>query len=208
MLRPPYPGQTEDSYHITWDMVIGNVLELIFTPLFYRESCEVSSTMERPDFLCILDDVCVFRGEVKTPDVDISVATEELRSRLVWGFGSLPYMFGCAASGYYIDLLARHLDDNEVVTKTVIGSFNFERKGDLFEVVLAVLNLSLLFPAIVEACPEGGKDEYRSITRSSGVVVHLFPTFVKKSSRTLAVLNIYDWYIIEWRMLVFQMLII
>ncbi|KAL3662985.1 hypothetical protein V7S43_011928 [Phytophthora oleae] len=181
VLRPPRPGQTEKSYHVTWDMVFHNVLDLIFTrSRCYRESCTASSTTKRPDFYCVLDGVCVFRGEEEAPDVSIRVATKDLCSRLVWRFGRVPYMLGYAASGYNIDLLARHLDDNEVVTKTVIKSYDFERKEHMFKAKLAMLNLSLLFPAIVEACPEGGKDEYRDITRSSGVVVRLFPTFIKK----------------------------
>ncbi|KAG6941366.1 hypothetical protein JG688_00018704 [Phytophthora aleatoria] len=181
VLRPLRSGQTESSFICAWDLVFRNVLELIFTRArIDRDSCSSSSTgTKRPDFLFILDDVCVFRGEEKSPDVNIKVAIEELRSKLVWTYGSVPYVFGYAASGYKIDLVALH-PLNGVVTKTPIQTFNLELKEHQFEAVLAILNLSLLFPAIVEACPASGKDEFRVIKRASGAIVRLFPTFVEK----------------------------
>ena len=61
-----------------------------------------------------------------------------------------------------------------------IGSFDLERAADRFRMVLALLNLCLLFPAITEACPDSGQNEYRNIHRSNGVVVRLNPTYVEK----------------------------
>jgi hypothetical protein len=174
-------GQTESSYHYLWDSVFRNVLDYLFTRArMERDSCNGSSTgTKRPDFLFILDNVCVFRGEEKSAEIDIRVATEELCEQLEWGYGRVPYVFGYAASGDHIDLLALHQDDG-VVKSSRIGAFNLELKEHLFEAVLAILNLSLLFPAIVEACPASGKDEYKDITRPSGVVVRLYPAFVEK----------------------------
>lgn len=56
-----------------------------------------------------------------------------------------------------------------------------ELKEHRFEAVLALLNLSLLFPAIVENCPLYGRDEFKGITTQSGAVVRAYPTFVEKS---------------------------
>ncbi|GMF10582.1 unnamed protein product [Phytophthora lilii] len=167
---------TKKAYQIVWDLAFRCVLDLIFSQArIDRDSCD-----DCPDFLFILDDVCVFRSEETSPEVSISVAANELCSKLVWGFGSVPYVFGYAASGYNVTLFALHRDDNGVVKNTAIGTFNLKVQEHKFEVVLAILNMALLFPAIVEACPASGKNEFMTITRSSGVVVRLFPTFVRK----------------------------
>ncbi|KAE8884214.1 hypothetical protein PF007_g2587 [Phytophthora fragariae] len=152
-------GRTESSYHIVWDFVIRNVLDHIFSRARIDRDSDIGSVTrkKRPDFFFILNDVCVFRGEESSPDVSIDVPTAELCSNLEWEYGSVPYVFGYAASGFNVDLLALHRDDDKIVTKTHIGSFNFEVTEDVFRTVLAILNLSLLFPAIVEACPASGK---------------------------------------------------
>ncbi|KAE8972908.1 hypothetical protein PR002_g26364 [Phytophthora rubi] len=181
-LKPFHGGRTESSYHIVWDFVIRNVLDHIFSRARIDRDSDIGSSTRKkhPDFFFILNDVCVFRGEESSPDVSINVPTAELCSNLEWEYGSVPYVFGYAASGFNVDLLALHRDDDKIVTKTHIGSFNFEVTEDVFRTVLAILNLSLLFPAIVEACPASGKCQYVDITRSSGVIVRLSPTFVEK----------------------------
>eukprot|EP00644_Phytophthora_capsici_P015436 jgi/Phyca11/547387/estExt2_Genewise1Plus.C_PHYCAscaffold_240409 len=181
-LNPFRRGKTENAFISMWDSIFRNVLDVLFTQAHIdRDSCNGSSTRQkRPDFLFVLDQVCVFRGEEKPPDVNISVPTEELCSKLVWAYGSVPYVFGYAASGYDIQLHALYpLDPLKVLTKN-IGTFNLEVKEHLFQIVLVMLNLSLLFQAIADECPASGRDEFRDITRSSGVVVRLSPTFVEK----------------------------
>ncbi|GMF14494.1 unnamed protein product [Phytophthora lilii] len=175
-------GQTKNSYILAWDLAFRCVLDVIFSQArIDRDSCNGSSTgTPRPDFLFMLDGVCVFRGEEKSPDVNISVPTEELRSNLVWGYGDVPYVFGYAASGLNTGLFALRRGENGDVTTIPIGAFNLDVHEHRFKVVLAILNMALLFQAIVDACPASGKDEFKKITRSSGVVLHLFPTQVKK----------------------------
>ncbi|KAG1709564.1 hypothetical protein DVH05_020214 [Phytophthora capsici] len=172
-LNPFRRGKTENAFISMWDSIFRNVLDVLFTQAHIdRDSCNGSSTRQkRPDFLFVLDQVCVFRGEEKPPDVNISVPTEELCSKLVWAYGSVPYVFGYAASGYDIQLHALcpldPLNVGGVVTKN-IGTFNLEVKEHLFQIVLVMLNLSLLFQAIADECPASGRDEFRDITRSSG----------------------------------------
>ncbi|KAK1938112.1 hypothetical protein P3T76_009262 [Phytophthora citrophthora] len=167
------PGETESSYRITRDMVFRNVLDLATRAQCERGPLKTPRAVKCPDFYCILDGVCIFRAEEEGPNASISVATSNLCSKLVRTFGQVPYLFGYVASA-----------DNKVVEKTVIGEFDLKRKEQRVEAILAMLNLSLLFPAIVEACPDSGKDEYRDITRWNGyslvVGVRLFPTFVVK----------------------------
>ncbi|KAJ8526014.1 hypothetical protein ON010_g15170 [Phytophthora cinnamomi] len=124
----------------------------------------------------------LFRGEEEAPYVSIRVPSKELRSKVAWTYGSVPYMFGYAAPGYIVDLIVLHPGDEEgVVVKTRIGAYKIELKEHRFQAVLALLNLALLFPAIVEACPLSGQDGYMDIKCQSGAVVRLLPTFVRKN---------------------------
>ncbi|GMF28012.1 unnamed protein product [Phytophthora lilii] len=96
-----------------------------------------------------------------------------LSQKMTWGYGTVPYLFGYVASGYQIQVVALVCaSDGLTSVDTVrIGFFDLERIADRFRLVLALLNLSRLFSAIAEACPESGRDGYRSIHRSNGVVV-------------------------------------
>jgi serine/threonine protein kinase len=91
-------------------------------------------------------------------------------------------LFGYAASGFKIRLFAltRGINDAAGANTFQLGLFNLEDVADRFRMLLALLNLCLLFPAITEECPDSGRNEYRNISRSSGVVVRLNPTYIEK----------------------------
>lgn len=160
------------------------MLDVVFLQArIIRDSSNGSSAGSQcPNFLLILDDVCVFRGEEKAPGVSICLLGEELTLNLVWTYGIVPYVFGYAASGYKINLFAliRTDDGSSNVKNLPIGSFGLENVKERFRLILALLNLSLLFPAITKACPDSGRDEYRTIVRRSGVIEGLRPMFVEK----------------------------
>ncbi|GMF09120.1 unnamed protein product [Phytophthora lilii] len=60
----------------------------------------------RPDYLFIVDSVCVFRGEEKAPGEQIDTPRRELFHKLIWSYGDAPYLFGYAAVGYEVRLYA------------------------------------------------------------------------------------------------------
>ncbi|KAL8020732.1 putative protein kinase [Plasmopara halstedii] len=184
MLEPLRSGDTECSFIWFWDTVFRSILDVVFTRArINRDSSKnLSTENKRPDFLFILNDVCVFRGEEAEPGTNINLPREQLYQKLTWVYGAVPYVFGYAASGYKVDLFAlfRSSSESSDVESYSIGYFDLESAADRFRIVLALLNLCLLFSAITEACPDSGRNEYRNIHCSNGVVVRLNPTFVEK----------------------------
>ncbi|KAI9979396.1 hypothetical protein PInf_030371 [Phytophthora infestans] len=79
-------------------------------------------------------------------------------------------------------------DATENVTGNVkthlIGGFNLQHAPERFRLVLALLNLCLLFPAIVQNCPASAGTEFMDIHRANGVKVRLSPIFVDKNFHT------------------------
>ncbi|KAL7685709.1 putative protein kinase [Plasmopara halstedii] len=184
MLEPLRSGDTKISFILFWNTMIRDLLDFVFVNARReRDTNHHSSTAkQRPDFMFFLNEVCVFRGEEKQPAVDMQIPRLELSEKLIWSYGIIPYLFGYAASGYKIQLFAmvRAGDGLTNVDTIRIGSFDLERIADRFRMVLALLNLCLLFPAIAEACPDSGRNEYMDIYCCKGVVVRLNPTSVEK----------------------------
>ncbi|KAL8006103.1 putative protein kinase [Plasmopara halstedii] len=168
MLEPLRSGESESSYHWFWDTVFRAVLDVVFTRArMNRDSSKNSSTgNKQPDFLFILNDVCVFRGEEKEPGTNIRLPRDELCQKLAWVYGTVPYIFGYAASGYKIDLFAlfRSTSNLPKAESYRIGEFDLELAADRFELCSRY----------------SGRDEFKTIHRSNGVVVRLYPMVVKK----------------------------
>ncbi|CEG49436.1 CRN-like protein [Plasmopara halstedii] len=137
MLEPLRSGESESSYHWFWDTVFRAVLDVVFTRArMNRDSSKNSSTgNKQPDFLFILNDVCVFRGEEKEPGTNIRLPRDELCQKLAWVYGTVPYIFGYAASGYKIDLFAlfRSTSNLPKAESYRIGEFDLELAADRFE---------------------------------------------------------------------------
>ncbi|EGZ30623.1 hypothetical protein PHYSODRAFT_295364 [Phytophthora sojae] len=89
-------GDTENSFHWAWDTVFHAVLDFVFA----LGSINRDSNDGSHDFLFILRDVCIFRGEEEAPGVSLSVPSNELTDKFAWNYGSVPYLFGYSASGY------------------------------------------------------------------------------------------------------------
>ncbi|KAL8016995.1 putative protein kinase [Plasmopara halstedii] len=169
MLEPLRSGDTEKSFIWFWDTMIRALLDLMFVNArLNRDTNHQSSTAkQRADFMFFLNE---------------QIPRLELSEKLIWSYGIIPYLFGYAASGYKIQFFAmvRAGDGLTNVDTIRIGSFDLKEIADRFRMVLALLNLCLLFPAITEACPNSGRNEYTNIHCSSGVLVRLNPTSVEK----------------------------
>ncbi|EEY59526.1 Crinkler (CRN) family protein [Phytophthora infestans T30-4] len=186
-LYPQVDGDaTESAFHYFWDSIIRVVLGFVFRRAYVnRDSSRKSSSgLKRPDFLFALDHICVFRGEEKEPRTSITVPREELSKKLVWSYGGVPYVFGYAASGFELELFAIYQDVTGNVKTHLIGGFNLQHAPERFRLVLALLNLCLLFPAIVQNCPASAGTEFIDIHRANGVKVRLSPIFVDKNFHT------------------------
>src|SRR5206468_3748614 len=91
---PPYDG-TEYSFVELWDANIRKPLEiLVYNSTFVRNSSRNMSTgSERPNYGLILNHVCPFRGEEKSPS-NKEDPKSELGRKLAWTYDPAPYVLG------------------------------------------------------------------------------------------------------------------
>jgi hypothetical protein len=176
-LNPVYAGGTENAYIGYWDSNIRQPLQTLFAQgRINRDTCHSTSTgTKRPDFMFELDQMCVFRGEEKNPEVHINIPRKELSDKLEWTYGDqVPYVLGYATSGYECALYAIYYDSEALEVRTQeLGMYKTDDTTRRFEFLLGVLQLSRLFRGIVHLCPAAAKREFEDIARSNGVIVRL-----------------------------------
>ncbi|KAF1316992.1 Crinkler, partial [Globisporangium splendens] len=183
LLRVVHPvkpsGATEDSFHSFWDNLICNVLNVVLSGIGTSE--RRLTGCNSPDYLFVVDSVCVFRGEEEAPGACIATARRELCEKIIWRYGKVPYLFGYAAVGFRVNLYAIVRSSvSRQVDAIELGSFYLHNLGGRFRLLLALLNISRLVWSIASLCPESGQDEYKRLVQSNGVQVHLEPTCVAK----------------------------
>ncbi|KAG7383149.1 hypothetical protein PHYPSEUDO_003980 [Phytophthora pseudosyringae] len=169
--RIVYAGDTETSFISFWDDLIRNVLNFVLHNIGKsdRNSSRSASTgSNRPDYLFIVDSVCVFRGEEKAPGEQIGTPRRELFENLIWSYGDAPYLFGYAAVGYEARLYAitRAHDDVDAIE---LGVYDVKHLEGRFLLLLAILNVARLLQSVASLCPESARDEYKKLFRDLGV---------------------------------------
>ncbi|KAG3004234.1 hypothetical protein PC120_g18694 [Phytophthora cactorum] len=137
------PGDTETSFISFWDDLIRNVLNFVLHDIGKsdRNSSRSASTgSNRPDYLFVVDSVCVFRGEEKAPGEQMETPRRELFEKLIWSYGDAPYLFGYAAVGYEARLYAitRVHDDVDAIE---LGVYDLKHLEGRFRLLLAILNV-------------------------------------------------------------------
>ncbi|KAL3670068.1 hypothetical protein V7S43_004384 [Phytophthora oleae] len=103
---------TEDTYHHLWDSLIAGLLKRVSNGRFCRNTNASTSTgLYRPD-LCFYykkSNMCVFRGE-EIASGELQVPIKELHEKLTWRYDAAPYVFGYAAVGLQVCLVAIRKD--------------------------------------------------------------------------------------------------
>ncbi|KAE8996052.1 hypothetical protein PR002_g19434 [Phytophthora rubi] len=100
-------------YHHLWDSSIAMLLRRVSIGRFLRSSNASSSTgFYQPDMCFYYDNsnVCVFRGEEKASG-PLEVPVKELHANLTWRYDAAPYIFGYAAVGLRVRLVAIRKDE-------------------------------------------------------------------------------------------------
>ncbi|ETL94768.1 hypothetical protein L917_07341, partial [Phytophthora nicotianae] len=172
------PGDTKYSFVSFWDDLIRHVLNFVSIGKSDRNTSRSEST-GRPDYLFIVDSVCVFRGEEKAPGEQMETPRRELFEKLVWSYGDAPYLFGYAAVRYEVRLYAitRVHDDVDAIE---LGVYDLKHLEGRCRLLLAILNVARLLRSLASACPESARDEYRAISRDQGIRILLEPSRVVK----------------------------
>ncbi|ETO71770.1 serine/threonine protein kinase [Phytophthora nicotianae P1976] len=166
---------TEDTYHHLWDSLIAMLLRRVSNGKFRRNTNASTSTgLYRPD-LCFYyknSNVCVVRGEEKASG-ELQVPVRELHENLTWRYDAAPYVFGYAAVGLQVCLVAIRKDEmTERGAKVeIIETYDLGDLNGRLSFFLALLNLSTLFRPVVDLIEPLDILEYGTIERDSGVQI-------------------------------------
>ncbi|RMX65423.1 hypothetical protein DD238_003856 [Peronospora effusa] len=174
---PPdiYEFITEPTYHYLWDSLIATLLKRVVSGRYCRNTNASTSTdLYRPD-LCFYygnSNVCVFRGEEEAYGA-LEVPIKELHKKLIWKYDAAPYIFGYAAVGSQVCLVA--LRKNEMtkhdVKVEIIETYDLDDLSSRLSLFLALLNLSTLFRPVVNLIQPLDVREYGTITKVNGVQI-------------------------------------
>jgi hypothetical protein len=118
---------SEASFVSFWDDMVCHVLNYVLQDIGQSEhnSSHSSSTgSKHPDFLFLVNSVCVFRGEEIAPGYDVATSRSELIENMKWTYGDVPYLLGYTAVGFEVRLYAIiHTCDNNIDSRE-LGVFN------------------------------------------------------------------------------------
>ncbi|KAG9410071.1 hypothetical protein AC1031_018105 [Aphanomyces cochlioides] len=163
-------GSTESSYIHYWDNIISDTLYFLFRDIgakINRNTNNSSSTSTfRPDYIFLLFNVCVFRGEEKMEGVDAELPRKELIDKLQWTYDPAPYIFGYAACGFYLCLYAiepicvkneqERSDKKPRVPSCqthLLGRFILDTYRGRLELFRSLVNISQFLKKIADLCP-------------------------------------------------------
>lgn len=92
--NPPYDG-TEQAFIHFWDENVREVVELLHpTGRSTRNSSKHTATMGcRPDYAFLINKLCLFRGEERSPE-STDNPKQELADKLAWAYDPAPYVLG------------------------------------------------------------------------------------------------------------------
>ncbi|KAK1941188.1 hypothetical protein P3T76_007054 [Phytophthora citrophthora] len=165
---------TENTYIHLWDSLIAGLLRRVSTGRFRRNTNASASTGPyRPDLCFYYKDsnICVFRGEEKASG-DMQVPITELHEKLTWRYDGAPYVFGYAAVGVRICLVAiRQVGETKRTKVEEIQTYDLGALRGRLSFFLAMLNLSTLFDPVVNLIEPLDVPEYGIIERSNGVQI-------------------------------------
>ncbi|CAK5187623.1 unnamed protein product [Aphanomyces euteiches] len=174
----PNPRQTRENWHLRALVcrILGQFnppsLGFVISGWSDRDTSRGSSTgFNRPDFIFIVDSVCVFRGEEKAPGFRIENPKQELVTKLDWTYGKVPYLLGYAAVSYHIALCAITCED-DAVSATELGRYDLQSLEGRFQWLLAILNVARLFKSLACLCPDSARGEFRRINRNHGITIY------------------------------------
>jgi Crinkler effector protein N-terminal domain len=154
-------GTSEASFVPFWEDKIRHVLDLVLFDVGTSErdsSCSASTGLKRPDFLYIVNSVCIFRGEETALGTDIGIPRHELIEKLNWTYGvEVPYLFGYAAVGFEARIYAitcLQASNGFQLENHELSVFQLGQLDERFRFLLAILNISRLLQGLASLCPQ------------------------------------------------------
>eukprot|EP00027_Filamoeba_sp_ATCC50430_P010109 CAMPEP_0168543294 /NCGR_PEP_ID=MMETSP0413-20121227/1807_1 /TAXON_ID=136452 /ORGANISM="Filamoeba nolandi, Strain NC-AS-23-1" /LENGTH=572 /DNA_ID=CAMNT_0008573233 /DNA_START=50 /DNA_END=1768 /DNA_ORIENTATION=- len=192
LIAMPPRGPTEDSWHAFWDTIITFPLLKFCPSLKYTRNSNrgTSTSSKRPDLVCTVNGLAVFRSEEKGPDSTADPA-EELQDKLHWNYQGLPYVLGYYANEDAVTFVALTPDSQ---LHKLTPSFNLLQPVDRFRAFVAIRNIASLLPTLAQmftgkmTLPETEpihRESGKRIEQNKGFVFKYYPMNLKQSATKL-----------------------
>ncbi|RHZ83623.1 hypothetical protein Glove_89g98 [Diversispora epigaea] len=133
-----------------------------------------------PDYGFIINHVCLFRGEEKSPTNDKD-AKAELQNKLCWVYDPAPYVLGYYANGPDVTFvaicrpLANHFPDVVNIVKS-----NLNQRRDRILNLRRIINLSILIKSLQDVIGWHESPEFQPIIRERQTII-VCSTNIKKT---------------------------
>ncbi|EXX67225.1 hypothetical protein RirG_116310 [Rhizophagus irregularis DAOM 197198w] len=197
---PPDDG-TEYSFVGLWDNCIRNLLEyLIPDGVSIRNCSKFSSTRDdRPDYGLILNNVCLFRGEEKSP-TSTEDPKSELGRKFLWTYDPAPYVLGYYTHGPQVTFVAicRPVGGYAIPDVVDIVQSNLKFRSERVRHLLRIINLSCIINALQPVIGRRGIPEFKPVYRNDRMI-EIRGTGVKKTylfgniqTRVQKLVNLYE----------------
>lgn len=178
---PPNNGGTEYSFVHFWDT---NIRDILLTALpdgraIRNNNLFTSTRLHRPDFAFMLNQICVFRGEEKGPDV-LKDPEVELTQKLVWIYNPAPYILAyyCVGTSMTLTAITAPAPGKKPGRHDII-TIDLHSRANRIANVRHLINLSPLLPLLANLVPSGVSD-LQEVQRPNSTIT-FYPTQVVKS---------------------------
>ncbi|CAG8672923.1 317_t:CDS:2 [Funneliformis caledonium] len=165
LMHPPVTGRTKDSFHSFWDAIISKSLQIFGSysnelPLMNIDRNTSRSTttgQNRPDFILLMRNICVVRGEEKGENGKGEPARELIDKFNTWDYGDIPYLFGYYANTAAVTFCVLYNNEQE-------NNSSRKRKHP---------NICRILPMIINMCPSKEMPDFEIIVRDNGTNIEI-----------------------------------
>eukprot|EP01006_Ploeotia_vitrea_P055526 TRINITY_DN68004_c1_g9_i1.p1 TRINITY_DN68004_c1_g9~~TRINITY_DN68004_c1_g9_i1.p1 ORF type:complete len:645 (-),score=75.66 TRINITY_DN68004_c1_g9_i1:55-1989(-) len=148
VLHPTSVGLTEEAYHARWHNMIHQPLEIFLNNLHFDRNTShgTSTATRRPDYVGYFNGMVLLYGEEKKDDG--ADPEWELRDKILWSHGSLPYLLAYTAEGNLVRFYVLKRDTKEeeeeqkVDTVFIAPTYDLELIDDRVKVIFTLRQIA------------------------------------------------------------------
>nr|CAG8590599.1 10567_t:CDS:2 [Entrophospora candida] len=193
LIDTPPTGKTEDSFHSFWDAIISKSLQVFGKysnemPAmdFDRNTSRNTTTgLNRPDFVLLMRNICVIRGEEKGEGGRGEPARELIDKFNTWDYGDTPYLFGYYANTTAVTFCVLYINEKEPINinsqkrkcpdicSERLAEFDLNKLTHRFKLMNLIRNICRILPMIINMCPSKELPDFETIIRDNGTNIEI-----------------------------------